>query len=66
MWSQPRVSLMVHALVATGLLALILVTTAMKQRHPDWHQAGLFGLLPAAILNYLAAGFHLVRLLRLQ
>lgn len=66
MWSQPRLSALVHAVVATGLLAAFVVTSVMKQRHPDWYQAGMFRLLPAAILNYLAAGFHVVRLLRLQ
>lgn len=66
MWSQPRISALVHALVATGLLAAFVVTSVMKQRHPDWYNAGLFGLLPAAILNYMAVGFHVVRVLRLQ
>jgi hypothetical protein len=65
MWSQPRLSVLVHAAVATGLLATFLVTSVMRQRHPDWYQAGMFGLLPAAVLNYLAAAFHAVRLLRL-
>ena len=66
MWSQPRLSALVHVLVATGLLAAFLVLWVMKQRHPEWHHAALFGLLPAALLNYMAAGIHIVRLLRLR
>jgi len=66
MWSQPRLSAMVHVLVATGLLAAFVVMWAMKQRHPEWHHAALFGLLPAKMLNYTAAGVHIVRLLWLR
>jgi len=65
-WSQPRISFLVHATVATALLVayFAVATGGPRQTHPDWYRAGLTTLLPIAILNYLAAGFHLVRWLR--
>lgn len=66
MWSQPKISLVVHAIVATGLLfAYVAVATAgVREQHPDWYRTGLTILLPVAALNYLAAAVHLVRWLR--
>lgn len=66
MWSQPRISLFVHAAVATALLAAYcaVAVTGVRQQHPDWYRTGLTVLLPVSALNYLAAGFHLLRLLR--
>lgn len=66
MWSQPKVSMFVHAVVATGLLIgyFAVVTGGVREQHPDWYRTGLTALLPVAALNYLAAGFHLVRWLR--
>jgi hypothetical protein len=63
MWSNPRLSLLIYALVATGLLVSFCATVLMKGQHPDWFRAAPV-LVAAALLNYLAAGFHLVRWLR--
>jgi hypothetical protein len=66
MWSQPRISFLVHAAVATGLLLgyFAVAASGVREHHPDCYRAGLTTLLPVAILNYLAATFHLVRWLR--
>lgn len=66
MWFQPRISMFVHAIVATGLLIAYFAVAAggVREQHPDWYRTGLAALLPVAALNYLAAGFHLVRWLR--
>jgi len=63
---QPRLSFLIHATVATGLLLghFAVATGGLKQGHPDWYRAGLTTLLSVAIVNYLAAVFHLVRWLR--
>lgn len=64
MWSEPRISVFVHGIVATGLLVGYFGTIAARPQHPDWYQAGFMGLLPAAIINYVVAGLHAFRLLR--
>lgn len=66
MWSQPKISMVVHAVVATGLLIayFAVATGGVRDQHPDWYRTGLTVLLPVAALNYLAAGFHLARWLR--
>lgn len=66
MWSQPKISMIVHAIVATGLLVAYIASaaSAVREHHPDWYTTGLTVLLPVAALNYLAAGLHLVRWLR--
>lgn len=66
MWSQPKISMFVHAVVATALLIAYFAgpTGGVREQHPDWCRTGLTALLPVAALNYLAAGFHLVRWLR--
>ncbi len=66
MWSQPKISMFVHGLVATGLIIAYFAaaTSGVRAQHPDWYRTGLTVLLPVAALNYLAAGFHLVRWLR--
>lgn len=66
MWSQPKISVIVHAIVATGLLIAYIAsaTSEAREYHPDWYTTGLTVLLPVAALNFLAAGVHLARWLR--
>ncbi len=66
MWSQPKLSMLVHAAVATALLGAYcaVVLTGMRAQHPDWYKTGLTVLLPVSALNYLAAAFHMLRWLR--
>lgn len=66
MWSQPKISVIVHAIVATALLVAYVASAApaAREHHPDWYAAGWTVLLPVATLNYLAAGIHLLRWLR--
>lgn len=42
MWSQPKTSLLVHAMVATALLIgyFTLATGGVRAQHPDWYKTG--------------------------
>jgi hypothetical protein len=66
MWSQPRLSVLVHGLVATGLLAIVVLIWTAKQRQAGEYNTTFYTLLAASLLNYIAAAYHLSRFVRLR
>ena len=66
MWSQPRLSVLVHGLVATGLLAIVVFMWTVRQRQAGEYTTTFYTLAAVSLLNYLAAAYHLSRFVRLR